>query len=151
MDWRALNEQLVADSGGLGDRQTIFDGLKGKKFLTQIDLASGYHQIEIAEKDKYKTAFRDPDGPLYEFNRAGCGLTVLPSALTRIARNALRLPDDDVASWLDDILIASATWEMTPHLDNKSTQPITCGRLVGQFRQVHFRGSNTAVSRYDNR
>ena len=110
IDWRALNEQLVADSGGLGDIQTIFDGLKGKKFFTQIDLASGYHQVEIAEKDKYKTAFRDPDGQLYEFNRAGYGLTVLPSAFTRIVQYALRLPDDDVASWLDDILIASVTW-----------------------------------------
>ena len=41
IDWRALNKQLVADSGGLGDIQTIFDGLKGKKLFTQIDLASG--------------------------------------------------------------------------------------------------------------
>ena len=111
IDWRALNEQLVVDSGGLGDIQTIFDGLKGKKFFTQIDLASGYHQVEIAEKDKYKSAFRDPDGQLYEFNRAGYGLTVLPSAFTSIVQNTLRLPDDDVASWLDDILIASVTWD----------------------------------------
>ena len=88
IDWRALNEQLVADSGGLGDIQTIFDELKGKKLFTQIDLASGYHQVEIAENDKYKTAFRDLDGQLYEFNKAGYGLTVLPSAFTRIVRNA---------------------------------------------------------------
>ena len=38
--------------------QTIFDGLKGKRYFTQSDLASGFHQIEIAEKDRYKTAFR---------------------------------------------------------------------------------------------
>ena len=43
IDWRALNEQLVADSDGQGDIQAIFDGLKGKKLLTQIDLASRYH------------------------------------------------------------------------------------------------------------
>ena len=114
IDWRALNEQLVADSGGLGDIQTIFDGLEGKKFFTQIDLASVYHQVEIAAKDKYKTAFRDPDGQLCEFNRAGYDLTVLPSAFTRILRNALRLPDDDVASWLDDILIASLGTSTSP-------------------------------------
>ena len=65
IDWRALNEQLVADSSGLDDIQTIFDGLKGKKLFSQIDLASGYHQVEIAERDKYKTAFRDPDGQLH--------------------------------------------------------------------------------------
>ena len=111
IDRRAFNKQLVADSGEVGDIQTIFDGLKGKKFFTQVDLASGYHQVEIAENEKYKTAFRDPDGQLYGFNRAGYGLTVLLSAFTRIVRNALRLPDDAVASWLDNILIASVTWD----------------------------------------
>ena len=111
IDWRALNVQLVADSGGLCDIQIIFDGLKGKKIFTQIDLASGYYQVEIAEQDKYKTAFCYPDGQLYELNREGYGIAVLPSAFTRIVRNALRLPDDDVASWLDDIVIASVTWD----------------------------------------
>ena len=96
-DWRTLNEQLVAGSGGLGDIQTVFDGLKGKKFFTQIDLASGSHQVQIAERDKHNTAFRDPDEQLYEVERAGYGLAVLPSAFTRLVRNILRLLDDDVA------------------------------------------------------
>ena len=34
IDWLDLNEQLVYDSGGLGDTQTIFNGLKGKQFST---------------------------------------------------------------------------------------------------------------------
>ena len=62
IDWRTFNEQLVAKSGGLGGIQTILDGLK--RYFTQIDLALGYHQVEIAEKDKPKTAFRDDDGQL---------------------------------------------------------------------------------------
>ena len=62
------------------------------------------------EKDKPKTAFRDDDAQLYEFNRAGYGLTGLSSALTRIIRHTPSLPNDDVASWLDDVLIASVTW-----------------------------------------
>ena len=111
IDWRVLNEQLVADSGGLGDIQTIFDRLKGNKFFTPIDLALGYHQVKIAERDKHKTAFRDPEGQLYEFDRAGYGLAVLHcSAFTRIVQNALRLLDDEVASWLNGILIASVNW-----------------------------------------
>ena len=54
--------------------------------FTYIDLAWGYHQVEIAEKGKHKAAFRDLDGQLYKFNRAGYGLTVL--AFTRIVRHA---------------------------------------------------------------
>ena len=90
--------------------QTIFDGLKGKRYFTQLDLASGFHQIEIAEKDRHKTAFRDADGLLYEFTRAGFGLTVLPSAFTRRVKSALGCLEG-VFSWLDDILVASTTWE----------------------------------------
>ena len=39
IDWRELNKHLVSDSGGLGDMQSIFDGLKGKRYFTQLDLA----------------------------------------------------------------------------------------------------------------
>ena len=80
IDWRALNKLLVSDSGGLGDMQSIFDGLKGKGYFTQLDLASWFHQISIAEKNRFKTGFRDADGLLFEFTRAGFGLTVLPAA-----------------------------------------------------------------------
>lgn len=62
IDWRELNKRLVSDSGGLGDMQAIFDGLKGKRYFSQLDLASGFHQMRIADKDTAKTAFRDADG-----------------------------------------------------------------------------------------
>ena len=103
VDWRALNSLLVSDSGGLGDMQSIFDSLKGKRYFTQIDLASGFNQMRIAEKDKHKTAFRDADAMLFECERAGYGLTVLPAAFTRTVKTAISPPDPDVASWLDDI------------------------------------------------
>ena len=83
IDWWVLNKLLVSDSGGLGDVKIIFDGLKGKRYFTQLYLASGFQQIEIAEKGRSKTAFRDADGLLYEFARAGAGLTVLPSVFIR--------------------------------------------------------------------
>ena len=115
VDWRRLNSLLVIDSSGLGDMQSTFSNLKGKRYSTQIDLASGFHQLPITEKDKHKTAFRDADGQLSEFNRAGFGLTVLPAAFTRIVKTALAPPEESVVSWLDDILITNTTWE--EHLD----------------------------------
>ena len=107
VDWRCLNPRLIVDGGGLGDMQSIFSSLKGKRYFTQTDLASGFHQMPIAEKDKHKTAFRDADERLWKFNRAGFGLTVLPAAFTRVVEP----PEDDVVSWLDDILVFSRTWE----------------------------------------
>ena len=109
VDWRRLNFLLVVDSGGLGDMQNMFSNLKGKRYFTQIDLASGFHQLPIAEKGKHKTSFRDADGQSWEFNRAGFGLTVLPAAFTRIVKTALAPPEESVVSWFDDILITNTT------------------------------------------
>ena len=39
IDWEALNEQLVVNSGGLGGIQTIFDGLK--RYFTEKRLGVG--------------------------------------------------------------------------------------------------------------
>lgn len=132
IDWRVLNKQLVSDSGGLGDMQTIFDGLKGKRYFSQLDLASGFHQLSISEKDRYKTAFRDAEGMLYEFTRAGFGLTVLPSAFTRTVKTALGYLKD-VHSWLDDILIASETWE-----EHLATLSVVLKRLQDAGLSVNF-------------
>ena len=74
VDWHRLKSLLVVDSGGLGDMENMFSNFKDKRYFTQIDLAAGFRQLPIAEKDKHKTAFRDADGQLWEFNRAGFGL-----------------------------------------------------------------------------
>ena len=43
------------------------DTLAGAKWFSTLDMVSGYWQVEVADKDKEKTAFCTPDG-LYEFN-----------------------------------------------------------------------------------
>ena len=132
IDWRELNKRLVSDSGGLGDMQSIFDGLKGKRYFTQRDLASGFQQVTVSEKDRFKTAFRDADGMLWEFNRAGFGLSVLPAAFSRRVKSALG-HIDGVFSWLDDILIASSTWE-----EHLATITLVFTRLLAAGLSVNF-------------
>ena len=58
---------------------------------------------------------------------------MLPSAFTRITRHPPRLPDDNVASWLDDILIASVTWE-----EHLSSTLKVLNRLLGASLAVDF-------------
>ena len=118
---------LVIDSGGLGGMQSMFSNLKGKRYFTQIDLASGFHQLPIVKKDKHKTAFRNADGQLRQFNRVGFGLTVLPVVFTRTVKTALAPSEESVVSWLDGILIANTTWE--EHLN-------TIRRVFEKLRKV---------------
>ena len=36
---------------------------------------------------------------------------MLPAAFTRVVKTSLKLPEDDVVSWLDDILVSRKTWD----------------------------------------
>ena len=111
-DYRRLNAIIATDSGGLGDILSIFDRVKGSGYYSSIDLASGYFQLEIEERDKHKTAFRDADGQLWEYNRAGFGLKTLPAVFTNLVVRALGpLKGQGAESWMDDILVHSVTFE----------------------------------------
>jgi len=70
LDFRRLNDLMIGNSYRLSN---ILDQLGNVKYFSILDLASGYHQIAMNEKNKNKTAFSIPYGH-YEFNRMPFGL-----------------------------------------------------------------------------
>ena len=46
--------------------EDLFRRISGKKYLSKIDLTTGFLQIPVAPEDVYKKAFVTPDGQ-YEF------------------------------------------------------------------------------------
>lgn len=88
-DYRVLNQRLISNSGALGDITTIYSDMGRVGCTSSIDLASGFNQIAIAEKDKHKTAFHDAHGQLWEFNQSGFGLKVLPACFASLVSTAL--------------------------------------------------------------
>lgn len=58
-DLRGLNQRLKDFSGGLGDMWGIYDDMHEAQWFTALDLTSGFTQLEIAEEDTFKVAFRD--------------------------------------------------------------------------------------------
>ncbi|CAK1583690.1 unnamed protein product [Parnassius mnemosyne] len=57
IDYRRLNEITIDDKYPLPNISELLDKLGRSCYFTKLDLASGYHQIEVSEKDRQKTAF----------------------------------------------------------------------------------------------
>src|SRR5262249_47163707 len=67
VDYRKLNKITITDAHPLPRIDDLLEQFRTARWFTSLDLASGYWQIEMEERDKEKTAFTCPYG-LYEFN-----------------------------------------------------------------------------------
>lgn len=109
IDYRKLNEMTIDDKYPLPNITELFDKLGRSCYFTTLDLASGYHQIEVAEEDRQKTAFSTNAGH-YEFSRMPFGLKTAPATFQRTIDNVLRgLQGIHCLVYLDDIIIYSSS------------------------------------------
>lgn len=111
LDFRKLNRLQTLDGYRIPNANHVFMKLNGKRFFTALDLQSGYHQVEISEEDKCKTAFWTPKG-LFEYNRMPFGVMNAPGCFQRLMDVVFApLPNNIAISFLDDTLIPSVSFE----------------------------------------
>ena len=116
IDYRQLNSRTIKDNYALPRVDEILDSLSGNRFFSVLDMKSGYHQIEIEESHKERTAFTV--GPLgfYEFNKMSFGLANAPATYQRLQEECLGdLHLKICYIYLDDLIIFSKTFE--EHID----------------------------------
>lgn len=89
IDYRKLNEKTIDDRYPIPNITEILDKLGKCMYFSTLDLASGFHQIEITPDDIPKTAFSVENGH-FEFVRMPFGLKNAPSTFQRIMDNVLR-------------------------------------------------------------
>lgn len=107
VDYRRLNEITIDDKYPLPNIHDLFDKLGKSSYFSTLDLASGYHQIEVDKNDRQKTAFTTNNGH-FEFSRMPFGLKTAPATFQRTMDNVLRgLHGLHCMVYLDDIIIFS--------------------------------------------
>lgn len=130
IDYRKLNEQCIDDRYPIPNISDIFDKLGRCQYFTTIDLAKGFHQIEVTPADRHKTAFSTKNGH-YEFVRMPFGLKNAPATFQRLMNNILREFINKICVvYLDDILIFSTSLE--EHLDS-------LGRILQRLRESNMK------------
>lgn len=118
IDYRPINRLTKKDRYPLPHIEDLLHTLEGSAIFSTLDLASGYHQIRIAEEDREKTAFTTKFG-LYEWKVLPFGLSNGPSQFMRLMDGILAKEPSMrkfVAVYLDDLQIHSRN--MVDHVDH---------------------------------
>lgn len=115
VDYRQLNRKTRKDAFPLPRIEESLDALSGACWFSTLDLASGYNQVPVEEKDKCKTAFCTPFG-LFEFNRMPFGLCNAPSTFQRLMERMFGSQHfQTLLLYLDDVIVFSSSMEQ--HLE----------------------------------
>jgi len=112
VDYRKLNDVTKKDAHPLPRIDDIFDALRGTKYFSTLDLASGYHQVAVAKEDQEKTGFVTPWGH-YEYTVMPFGLCNAPATFQRLMALVFScLIGLDCLIYLDDIIIFAPTFDV---------------------------------------
>lgn len=115
-DFRKINEKSVDDRYPIPNITDILDKLGRAQYFSTLDLASGFHQIEMEENSIEKTAFTVNNGH-YEYLRMPFGLKNAPSTFQRVMDEVLKdLQNKICMVYMDDIIIFSTS--LQEHIQN---------------------------------
>lgn len=116
----------------------LLEHLSGARYFSKLDLASGYHQIRIAEEDIPKTVFNTRYGH-YEWLVMSFGLTNAPATFQSLMNDVFKdLINAGLVVYLHDILVYSST--ETEHLQRlrQTFQRLRENQLYAQLPKCEF-------------
>ena len=117
IDYRGLNAVTMnPDSYMLPRIDDTLDALSGAKYFCTLDMIQGYHQVELTEESKPKTAFHAPycNPSQWEYNYMPFGLIKAPRTFQRMMDRVIQgLEYETALAYLDDVIVFGPTIDQT--------------------------------------
>lgn len=111
VDYRKLTLKTKKETFPLPRINESFDALKGAKYFSTVDFASGHRQVAMDDRDRHKTAFTTPLG-LSEYVRMPMGVCNGSATFQRLMQATMsNLIFNIMLVYLDDILLYSTRFE----------------------------------------
>lgn len=111
VDYRKLNAKCRKIEYPMPNIDTCLEALKGSKYYFSGDLAQGYHQLELAPKERRKTVFVTPDRKL-RYTRLPMGYVNAPYHFQKFINEVLEdMQYKNFVGYFDDITSFGRTWE----------------------------------------
>jgi transposase InsO family protein len=112
IDFRKVNEVTRKDAYPLPFINVILDKLRRARYISTIDLKSGYWQVPLTPSSKPITAFTVPSRGLYQFRVMPFGLHSAPATFQRLMDRVIGPELDPYCfAYLDDIVVLGETFE----------------------------------------
>ena len=119
VDYRKLNAATISDKYALPYLDDLLQQSAPGKYISLLDLKSGYWQVPVKKADRPKTAFTC-EFLLYQFKRMPFGIKNAPATFQRMVDRLRRMiPSVKLFAYLDDIMIISPSFDA--HLDALDT------------------------------
>ena len=111
VDYRKLNANTIRTAYPMPRVDDTLDSLNEAKYISTLDLRSGYWQVELDPESRSKTAFITHRG-LYEFLVMPFGLSNAPATFQRLMDIVLAgIKWQSCLVYIDDIVVFSPTFE----------------------------------------
>ena len=106
INYKPLNDALRGIRYPIPNKKDLLQRLLKSKVFSKFDMKSGFWQIQIAKKDKYKTAFMVPFGH-YEWNIIPFRLKNASSKFQNIMIEIFNHFSDFIIVYIDNVLVYS--------------------------------------------
>ena len=110
IDYRQVNQITKGETYPLPRLDDLVDQVGSAAYITTLDMAKGYWQIDMTARAREVSAFVTPFGH-YEFNTMPFGMKLAPMTFQRAMNQLMEGITEFATAYLDDLAIRSSSWE----------------------------------------